>query len=73
MSHWVLTGKRCEPNENECVSNPCRNEAVCVDGAGKFTCTCRPGFTGRPNLLSAPLLRTAISCCIYANNKCMHI
>jgi len=36
----------CELNHNECASNPCRNDAVCVDGINQFNCSCQPGFTG---------------------------
>ena len=31
---------------NECVSNPCENAGVCVDGMDGYTCTCAPGYTG---------------------------
>jgi collagen type VI alpha len=31
---------------NECDSNPCRNEATCVNGINGYTCKCKPGYTG---------------------------
>ncbi|XP_041374199.1 uncharacterized protein LOC121387240 [Gigantopelta aegis] len=31
---------------NLCDENPCRNEAVCLDGLRSYTCVCRPGFFG---------------------------
>ena len=32
---------------NECDSNPCSNGATCNDLPNGFTCTCRPGYTGK--------------------------
>ena len=31
---------------NECVSDPCHNDATCVDEMNQFTCLCIPGYTG---------------------------
>ena len=31
---------------NECGSNPCQNEATCVDEISGYTCQCLPGWTG---------------------------
>ncbi|POI20957.1 hypothetical protein CIB84_015296 [Bambusicola thoracicus] len=31
---------------NECHSNPCQNDATCLDKIGGFTCLCMPGFKG---------------------------
>lgn len=42
-----FTGPHCELNINECQSNPCRNQATCVDGLNSYSCKCRPGFSGR--------------------------
>ncbi len=31
---------------DECNSSPCENGGTCMDGAGQFTCQCKPGYTG---------------------------
>lgn len=31
---------------DECASNPCISEAMCVDKVNGFICMCPPGFTG---------------------------
>ena len=39
-------GDRCEEDVNECSSNPCLNQALCVDLVGSFRClgcACLPG------------------------------
>lgn len=37
------------PDLNYCTNHkPCRNDASCTNtGQGSYTCTCRPGFTGK--------------------------
>ena len=42
-----FTGPRCEQNINECASNPCHNEATCLDEKGAYTCVCMDGYEGR--------------------------
>ena len=32
---------------NECASSPCKNGALCKDGANTFVCQCTAGWTGR--------------------------
>lgn len=32
---------------NECESNPCQNNATCVDQINQYTCNCLPGYTGK--------------------------
>ena len=32
--------------KNECSSNPCRNNAHCIDKVNGFNCTCMPGYNG---------------------------
>ena len=41
-----FSGSRCEININECASNPCLNEATCLDEIGGYRCICMPGYTG---------------------------
>ncbi|XP_066282461.1 uncharacterized protein [Branchiostoma lanceolatum] len=36
----------CNPEIDECASNPCLNNGTCSDGVNSYTCVCRPGFTG---------------------------
>ena len=35
---------------NECTTNPCDANAVCLNTNGSFNCTCRPGFDGDGNV-----------------------
>ncbi|KAJ7414447.1 protein eyes shut isoform X2 [Pitangus sulphuratus] len=41
-------GTYCEVNSDECISNPCQNEGLCVDGINhyRFICNCAPGYYG---------------------------
>lgn len=31
---------------NDCLPNPCKNNGICFDGDGKFTCKCASGWSG---------------------------
>ena len=31
---------------DECLSNPCYNNATCNDGIDSYTCSCNTGYTG---------------------------
>lgn len=35
------------PDLNDCLPNPCKNNGMCLDGDGKFTCKCAPGWSGK--------------------------
>ncbi|XP_038059591.1 IgGFc-binding protein-like [Patiria miniata] len=39
-------GMFCDMPTNECSSNPCLNEATCVDRVAQYLCVCAPGFNG---------------------------
>jgi len=32
---------------DECASNPCMNEGMCVHAVKSFDCHCSPGYTGK--------------------------
>ena len=36
----------CLLDINECLSNPCRNGGICVNGQNRYSCTCLPGYHG---------------------------
>ena len=42
---------------NECAEDldNCHQNAICANRAGRFTCTCRPGFTGDGVMCTAQL------------------
>ena len=31
---------------NECLTNPCHDQATCNNNEGSYLCTCQKGFTG---------------------------
>ncbi|XP_040572701.1 protein eyes shut [Lepeophtheirus salmonis] len=43
-SGW--TGDECKENVDECISNPCLHEGMCMDTPGAYICSCQFGFTG---------------------------
>uniref|UniRef100_A0A3Q3IX46 FAT atypical cadherin 4 n=1 Tax=Monopterus albus TaxID=43700 RepID=A0A3Q3IX46_MONAL len=42
-----FTGMACERDINECLSNPCKNGALCQNFPGGFNCLCKSGFAGK--------------------------
>ncbi|XP_072395755.1 protein crumbs [Diabrotica undecimpunctata] len=41
-------GENCEIDQDECLSNPCLNDGICLDSYNNFTCNCNhTGYEGR--------------------------
>ncbi|XP_071790865.1 protein jagged-1b-like [Asterias amurensis] len=40
------SGRYCHENINDCESQPCQNDGVCVDGLNSFSCICSEGWEG---------------------------
>ena len=40
------TGQTCDRDIDDCVSQPCKNGALCQDGLNSYTCLCPPDFHG---------------------------
>ena len=42
-----MTGQNCEIDIDDCESQPCLHDGVCIDQLGAFKCDCtNTGFTG---------------------------
>ena len=41
-----FTGVDCDVNLDDCVGDPCKNGATCVDGVQSHVCVCASGYTG---------------------------
>lgn len=46
------TGTYCEIDVDDCESNPCVNDGICMDTVNGFTCTCQPGKTLLSDIIS---------------------
>lgn len=57
-----FVGQGCEINIDECASNPCLNDGLCIDEVNQFTCECAAGFMVSPGLqvtFSQPCFKSA--------------
>ena len=45
-SHLHRNMDFCFSDINECDSNPCMNNATCVDAFNRYTCRCGPAYKG---------------------------
>ncbi len=41
-----FTGDRCETDVNECLNNPCDENATCTNTSGSYSCACNNGYEG---------------------------
>ena len=55
----LFTGKHCEIDVDECLSNPCENGAECVNGKDSYKCICPAGYQGERCSVSS------LSDCLY--------
>ena len=38
-----FTGELCEVNIDDCIDEPCKNGALCIDGINSYLCFCVNG------------------------------
>ena len=61
----------CVSDIEECASNPCVNDATCVDNVNGYTCDCAAGYTGthcEQGANSSKIATIKIGC-----NKCFKV
>ena len=46
---------------DECLSSPCLNGGLCVDGDNGYTCNCQPGYEGLHCQIDTGILAVLIS------------
>jgi hypothetical protein len=49
VTHWcvAMVTSDCCHTRGVCQSDPCKNQATCIDAGNVFTCTCAAGYTGK--------------------------
>ena len=77
--HEGYTGKQCEVDILECASNPCMNQAECIERsrpdrpgftyttAAGYDCKCQPGYEGNKAIHCSSLVITVpdiSKCCL---------
>ncbi|MCI4383769.1 hypothetical protein PGIGA_G00030440 [Pangasianodon gigas] len=56
------TGTLCQREVDQCVPNPCRNQAICRNRPNGPTCFCVPGFQGNRCEIKVPAVRSRSPC-----------
>eukprot|EP00064_Thunnus_orientalis_P000667 superscaffoldBa00000036_g668 len=46
VCHSGWEGENCQQEIDECLSQPCKNNATCTDLLNSYKCLCSPGWTG---------------------------
>lgn len=46
FSKYIMEGKYCGVYQDQCLSNPCKNDAKCISGIGHPICECSEKFHG---------------------------
>ena len=47
LKKYLITGKFCDINFNDCENNPCEYSGQCYDGLNGYLCDCPPGRAGK--------------------------
>ena len=62
-------GELCDMEIDECASDPCENNATCVDSYLSYTCLCENGFTGKQRHILIFLVTNYRLVGLFAENK----